>query len=91
MRIEAYTQVQNLYNAKKAAKPQAKGGAKLSDQLQISSIGRDIQVAKQALIGCGDIREAMTAPIKAEIKAGTYEVSAESFADKLMKQYEEMR
>lgn len=91
MRIEAYTQVQNLYNAKKAAKPQAKGGAKLSDQLQISSIGRDIQVAKQALIGCGDIRETMTAPIKAEIKAGTYEVSAESFADKLMKQYEEMR
>lgn len=91
MRIEAYTQVQNLYNAKKAAKPQTKGGAKLSDQLQISGIGRDIQIAKQALMGSNDIREAVTAPIKAEIKAGTYEVSAESFADKLMKQYEEMR
>ncbi len=91
MRIEAYTQVQSLYNAKKAAKPQSKNGAKLSDQLQISSIGKDIQVAKQAIAGCSDIREDVTTAIKAEMKAGTYEVSAESFADKLLKQYEEMR
>ncbi len=91
MRIEAYTQVQSLYNAKKAAKPQSKSEAKFSDQLQISSIGKDIQIAKQAIAGCSDIREDVTAPIKAEIKAGTYEVSTESFADKLLKQYEEMR
>ncbi len=91
MRIEDYTQVQSLYNAKKAAKPQSKSEAKFSDQLQISSIGKDIQIAKQAIAGCSDIREDVTAPIKAEMKAGTYEVSTESFADKLLKQYEEMR
>ena len=39
MRIEAYTQVQQLYNTKKASKTQAAAKRGLSDQLQISSIG----------------------------------------------------
>ncbi len=37
MRIEAYTQVQQMYSAKKTANVKAKGSAGLSsDQLQIS-------------------------------------------------------
>ena len=91
MRIAAYTQVQQLYNSKKVTKTQAKSHVSFSDQVQISSIGKDIQTAKQAVAGSSDIREGVTAPIKAQIQAGTYEVSAESFADKLMKKYEEMR
>ncbi len=91
MRIEAYTQVQQLYNTKKTAKPQAKGQISGSDQLQISSFGKDIQTAKQAVAASSDIREEVTAPVKAQIQAGTYQVSAESFADKLMQKYEEMR
>ena len=91
MRIEAYTQVQQLYNTKKASKTQAAAKKGLSDQLQISSIGKDIQTAKAAVAGSSDIREDVTSPLKAKIQAGTYEVSAESFADKLMKKYEELR
>ena len=91
MRIAAYTQVQQLYNTKKATKTQAASRVSFSDQVQISSIGKDIQTAKQAVANSSDIREDVTAPIKAQIQAGTYEVSAESFADKLMKKYEEMR
>lgn len=91
MRIAAYTQVQQLYNTKKATKTQATSRVSFSDQVQISSIGKDIQTAKQAVANSRDIREDVTAPIKAQIQAGTYEVSAESFADKLMKKYEEMR
>ena len=84
MRIEAYTQVQQLYNTKKVAKAESKNSVSFSDQLQISS-------AKAAVAGSSDIREDVTAPIKASIQAGTYEVSAESFADKLLKKYEEAR
>ena len=51
MRIEAYTQVQQLYNTKKASKTQAAAKKGLSDQLQISSIGKDIQTAKAAVAG----------------------------------------
>lgn len=46
---------------------------------------------KLALAGSSDIREDVTAPIKAKIDAGTYEVDMGSFADKLMQKYEEMR
>ena len=91
MRIEAYTQVQQMYSAKKAANVKSKSNVSRSDQVQISSIGKDIQNAKQAVAGASDIREDVIAPNKAKIQAGTYEVSAESFADKLMQKYEEMR
>ncbi len=91
MRIEAYTQVQKLYDTKKTAKTQLKDKVGASDQLQISSFGKEIQIAKQAVAESSDIREDVIAPVKARIQAGTYEVSAESFADKLFQKYEEMR
>lgn len=91
MRIEAYTQVQQLYNTKKSVKAQTNKKLSFTDQLQISSIGKDIQTAKAAVAGSSDIREDVTAPIKASIQNGTYEVSTESFADKLFAKYEEMR
>lgn len=91
MRIEAYTQVQQIYDTKKAAKSRLKGNAGASDQLQISSFGKDIQTAKQAVAASSDIREDVTASIKARLQSGNYEVSADSFADKLMQKYEEMR
>ena len=90
MRIESYTQVQQLYNAKKPARVQGKAVSSASDQIQISSIGKDIQAAKNAVAASGDIREELTAPLKAGIANGTYQVSGESFAEKLMKKYEEM-
>ena len=91
MRIEAYTQVQQIYQSQKASKVQKTGNVAKSDKVQISSFGRDIQVAKAAVAGSPDVREELTAPIKAKIQNGTYEVSNTSFADKLLKKYEEMR
>ena len=91
MRIEAYTQVQQLYSAKKATAAKNSTAARLTDQVQISSKGKDILSAKAALAATPDIMEDVTAPIKAKVQAGTYDVSAESFADKLLKKYEEMR
>ena len=90
MRIETFTQVQQLYNMKKPAKAQDKARVTSSDQIQISSIGKDIQTAKNAVAAADDIREELTAPIKAGIANGTYQVSGESFAEKLMKKYEEI-
>lgn len=91
MRIEAYTQVQQLYNTNRTVKTQAKKATSFSDQLQISSVGKDMQTAKAAVADAPDIREEKTAPLKASIQAGTYSVSAESFAEKLLSKYEEMR
>ena len=91
MRIEAYSQVQQLYNTKKPGQVKKTSSASFSDQVQISSIGKDIQTAKAAVAATPDVREDVTAPIKASINAGTYEVSTGSFADKLLAKYEEMR
>ena len=90
MRIEAYTQVQQVYGAKSRAKTQNAAKSANSDQIQISSIGKDIQTAKNAVAATEDIRSELTAPIKTGIANGTYHVSGESFAEKLMKRYEEI-
>lgn len=89
MRIEAYTQVQNVYQAQKARTAQKPGTvSRGTDKFSISSIGKDIQTAKAALAASPDIREDVTAPIRAQVQSGTYSVSNESFADKLLAKYQ---
>ena len=60
-------------------------------RLQISSQGKDFQTAKAAVAAAPDIREELTAPIKARIQNGTYGVDNASFAEKLLQKQEEMR
>lgn len=87
MRIGAYTQIQQLYNttqAKAPAKTQRKG---FSDVVSISSAGKDVQAAKAAVEAAPDVRTELTDSIKARINAGTYNVSAEDFADKLVEKF----
>lgn len=92
MRIEAYSQVQQIYKTSKADRSQKqKGSASASDHLEISNMGRDYQVAKQAVAESADVREEITAPLKKSIQSGTYEVSTEKFADKLLQSLKEMR
>ena len=90
MRIEAYSQVQQIYSNNKVNKTQAaKKTNDIRDTVSFSSIGKDIQVAKQAVSATPDVREDVVASLKAAIKNGTYNVSGESFADKLLAKYEE--
>ena len=91
MRIEAYNQIQQLYQTRKVNKTQQQSRVSATDQLQISSIGRDIQTAKAAVASAPDIREDITAAIKTKIDNGTYAVDTASFAEKLLQKYEEMR
>jgi len=91
MRIDAYTQVQQIYQSQKVSKPQTAKKASFSDQLQLSSMGKDMQVAKTAVAQSADIRADVVSSIKADIQNGTYNVDAGSFADKLFAKYEEMR
>lgn len=88
MRIEAYTQVQQLYKAQKTGRSTATATTgSVKDQLQISSIGKDIQTAKAALASTPDIREDLTASVKASVQNGTYSVDNSSFAAKLLEKY----
>ena len=87
MRIEAYNQIGQIYTAKKTYVTQKTNTVSRTDQVQISSIGKDIQTVKQAVANTPDIRKNVTEPIKAKIQNGTYEVSSDDFASKLMAAY----
>ena len=91
MRIEAYNQVQQIYQSQKVNRSQKTGKVASTDRLQISSFGKDIQTAKAAVAGDSDNREDVTTHIKETIQNDTHQVSPESFAEKLLKKYEEMR
>jgi len=83
--------VQQLYKSQKIVKNQPTGTVNRTDQLQISSFGRDIQTAKAALASTPDIRQDITSQIKTKIDNGTYKVDTADFADKLLQKFEETR
>ena len=90
MRIEAYTQVQQAYNSSKIQRGQNVTRKGPIDQVHISSAGMDMQVAKASVNAASDIRYDKVEPLKKAINEGTYNVSGESFAEKLLAKYEEL-
>lgn len=88
MRIEAYNQVAQVYKTNKAANTASKTDAgKNQDEVQISSLGRDYQIAKQAVTEASDIREDKIAAVAAKVNSGNYAVDMDDFAKKLLEKY----
>ncbi len=86
MKIDAYMQVNQLYNANKPKRSTKPGKASNRDSLEISSFGNAYQVAKQAVSQGSDVRADRVKEIQAQMAAGTYNVSIEDVADKLADQ-----
>lgn len=89
MRIESYSKVQHMYDAKKCGQVQQAKTHNTVDKVDISDMGKSIQIAKNAVEATPDMREELVGSIKERVQNGTYEVSSESFADKLMQAYEQ--
>lgn len=88
MRIEAYNQIASLYKTNKAAKTQKTYGVgAVRDEVQISQIGRDVQIAKQAVAEASDIREDRVAELKTRVQSGNYNVDSGDFASMLLSKY----
>ena len=91
MRIEAYNQVMQVYGNQKVKKTEKSSSVSAArDALELSGTGRDLQTARAAVAEAADVRKELTAPLKEKIQAGTYEVSGESFAEKLLERMEAM-
>ncbi len=84
MRIDAYSAVSQIYKSNGRLNTAAPGKASSNDRLEISQVGKDYHVAKQALKNVSDVREEKISAIKIQIEAGTYSVSAEAIADKML-------
>ena len=90
MRIDAYSQIAQLYNTQQSKVKNSKVQDRYTagtDQVSISKAGRDYQVAKNAVSEAADVNEEKVAKLKTRIQAGTYSVDTASFASKLLEKY----
>lgn len=91
MRINNIGMMNQLYGAtgaKRQTNIGTSGYTSFSDQIAFSTAGKDMQVAKNALTAVPDIREGKIADLKNRIENGTYDVSIDDFASKLISAYQ---
>lgn len=87
MRINSIKQVEQIYQ-KTSAKNNVAGAKKTSsDRIEISNLGRDLQVAKKAVSEAEDVRWDKVNDIKNRMKSGTYNVTCEEVAEKMVNSY----
>lgn len=87
MRIDALNKVNQLYNKNSVKSTSKIKGSSLNDKLEISQTGKDYHVAKQILTNTPDVREDKVNEIKQRLDAGTYDISSDELADKLINRY----
>ena len=84
MRIDAINRVSQLYHANSTKRVAKAGSVEKFDSVQISQMGKDYQVAKAAVAATPDVRTDLVNDIKQRMQDGTYDVSMEMLADKLL-------
>lgn len=87
MRIDSINQVGKIYQKANVKNNIKSVKSSSSDSIEISSIGKDMQIAKKAVSETEDVRWDKVNDIKARMKSGTYNVSCEEVADKMVKSY----
>ena len=91
MRIDAYNQINQIYQTAGVKKTQSTQKSSGKDQVTISRTGAEYHLLQQALKAVPDIREELVTDIKKQMDEGRYNVSGDAFADKLLKKYNELK
>lgn len=85
MRIDAYNAVSQIYQANSAAAVKKSSTSKSAqDKIEFSQTAKSYQTAKAAVNSVPDVRQDKVARIKAQMAAGTYNVSLDAVANKLL-------
>lgn len=87
MRVDAYNKIAQVYQTNAVQKIDKKTNITTKDQVEISSLGKDYQIAKKAVANAPDIRTDKVNDIKERIASGTYNVSMEEVADHILERY----
>lgn len=88
MRIDAYNQITQLYSQSTKVKPKTAQKSSERDQFQMSDSAKAYQTSRKAVSEAPDVRAERVAELKNRIQSGTYDVSAEAFAEKILSNYE---
>ncbi len=85
MRIDAYNAISKMYQANKVSGAKKINGiTSFSDRLEFSQTAKSYQTAKAAVNDAPDVRQDKVAEIKDKISAGSYNVSSEAVAEKIL-------
>lgn len=87
MRIDAISKASQLYQATKPKKVSEVKKADGRDKYEVSKSAKDYQTAKDAVKSAPDIREDKVRDIKEALTSGTYNISAQEMADKMVSKY----
>lgn len=90
MRVGTYNMVNQIYGSngtKKSKTSSNTAHASFKDEIAFSSMGKDMQIAKNALAAVPNTRDNIVSDIKSRMENGTYKVSVDDFAEKLMSAY----
>lgn len=87
MRIDAYNKVSQIYQTNNMRTVESTKKSGKSDQLEISQTGKDYQTVKQAVASAEEVRMDKVEEIKKRLASGTYDVSMNEVADKLLDNY----
>ena len=88
MRIDAMNQGSQIYSANRTKKANNSSAMSFADKLELSQAGKDLQVAKAAVAAAPAVREDRIAQIKAAMENGTWSVSDEDLADKMLESFD---
>ncbi|WP_058485996.1 flagellar biosynthesis anti-sigma factor FlgM [Defluviitalea phaphyphila] len=84
MKITRVNQILKIYNKNNTIRSEKINKSNGRDEFNISQQGKDFQTALEALSKVPDIREDKVNDIKRRIKSGTYNISAEEVANKIV-------
>jgi negative regulator of flagellin synthesis FlgM len=87
MRIDALNKISELYKTNSVKSTAKTKSGSFHDMLEISQTGKDYQIAKQVVARTPDVREDLVNDIKKRMEAGTYNVTDEELADKIMNRF----
>ncbi|HCL03042.1 MAG TPA: flagellar biosynthesis anti-sigma factor FlgM [Lachnoclostridium phytofermentans] len=87
MRIDALSKINQLYQTNDTRKVSKLQNGNKKDSVEISQMGKDFQIAKQAVSSAPDIRQDKVDEIKKKLASGNYEISLEELADKMINDF----
>lgn len=87
MKVDAYNQVNQIYQTTKPKKVTKTGETKVKEQYRVSQSGKDYQIAKNALSQVPEIREDKVNYFKGVLASGTYNVSSQEIAESMVSKF----
>jgi len=85
MKINSVNKINQAYKPKTNFSARGKVKKSEKDGLMLSSIAKDVQIAKTALKKVPDVRMDKIEPIQKRIESGTYNIDAKAVATKMMR------